>query len=785
LGDGIISGSKEEDEERNGFPDIPGVGGQCGDPLQRLERCEPFEPLLPYSLNGYLEHFWDPDQPLADAFNCGASPGGYNRGLQDVVGVEPANDEHFDGSYRVAQYYWDHLILPYYRRGNKELAYYWLGRVAHLLEDATVPAHVHDDPHGVPVAGIGCDSYEGYFSADASRINSFSGASVGPEYVVGQLPYLEDPPQSGFSWVQVYGANAPKLFKLFWYTAQKTQYFASDEKNGDAAYVDIANTPPRAFSPPLWSGDVEIIQDKTIVGAPTLPGTTPAAASLANALIPHALRAVAGLYRLFWETVQAEVIGGAEYFFDVDPGPGMGMPLSAADGSFDEDMETLDVDISTTGLSVGPHILYARMRDSAGHWGTPRALRFRVVGPVSLTNAEYFIDTDPGPGAGTPLAAADGKFDEVAERIVPAVTETASLPMGFHTLFVRMRDSEGRWGIARQHRFEVSAPKIVAAAECYADTEPTPGLGRSLVASDGSFNAAEEDAELETEARRMCRRDGEPDLAEGTHTIYARMRDNYQKWGTPVPHGLVIFTATPTGTATPTPTRTPTATPTATATATPTRTPTSTATPSNTVTPSHTRTPTATLTFTPTASPTRTPTDTPTARPTHTVTATPSDTPTATPTRTPTATGTATSTATPTDTPAPTLTQTPTDTPTPTPTPSPTATHTPTSTASSSPTASPTPSPSVTPTPSPSSTTSLTPTPTPTATPTPLEIMQPGDANCDEAVNAADLPALIIPLTTGDDSPCRLADANDDGHVDEADLDAVISAIFNPEGLER
>jgi hypothetical protein len=63
--------------------------------------------------------------------------------------------------------------------------------------------------------------------------------------------------------------------------------------------------------------------------------------------------------------------------------------------------------------------------------------------------------------------------------------------------------------------------------------------------------------------------------------------------------------------------------------------------------------------------------------------------------------------------------------------------------------------------------------------------MQPGDANCDEAVNAADLPALIIPLTTGDDSPCRLADANDDGHVDEADLDAVISAIFNPEGLER
>ena len=35
-----------------------------------------------------------------------------------------------------------------YRDGEKRAAFRVLGRVAHILEDMTSPAHIHNDPHG-------------------------------------------------------------------------------------------------------------------------------------------------------------------------------------------------------------------------------------------------------------------------------------------------------------------------------------------------------------------------------------------------------------------------------------------------------------------------------------------------------------------------------------------------------------------------------------------------------------------------------------------------------------
>ena len=58
--------------------------------------------------------------------------------------------------------------------------------------------------------------------------------------------------------------------------------------------------------------------------------------------------------------------------------------------------------------------------------------------------------------------------------------------------------------------------------------------------------------------------------------------------------------------------------------------------------------------------------------------------------------------------------------------------------------------------------------------------MLPGDANCDEQVGAADLPALLVLLHTGDTGLCGLADASQDGVLSEADICAVIAAIFDP-----
>jgi hypothetical protein len=44
--------------------------------------------------------------------------------------------------------YWQPYVLGTYS-ANTALSYYYLGHVVHLLEDMTVPAHVHDDPHPI------------------------------------------------------------------------------------------------------------------------------------------------------------------------------------------------------------------------------------------------------------------------------------------------------------------------------------------------------------------------------------------------------------------------------------------------------------------------------------------------------------------------------------------------------------------------------------------------------------------------------------------------------------
>ena len=222
---------------------------------------------------------------------------------------------------------------------------------------------------------------------------------------------------------------------------------------------------------------------------------------------------------------------------------------------------------------------------------------------------------------------------------------------------------------------------------------------------------------------------------------------------------------------TPTPTATPTATPTSTPTRTPTRTATATATSTSTPSRTPTRTPTSTPTSTPTRTPTHTPTHSPTATPTHTPTSTPTATPTATATQTSTATPTRTPTATASATPTPSVTATPSETFTPSVTPTTTATPTVT------PTPPPTPTPAATGTPT--TTTLPTNTPTPTATPLPAA----GDVNCDGAVGAADLTALIVVLSTDTPGPCGTGDVDGNGSLDADDLRTLIGLLFAPARL--
>ncbi len=278
----------------------------------------------------FAEHFWDPDAISEGKLNVDI---GVTFDSEWIAG----GCISFGGSYLRAESLWK-TIISLYQMGDEEIrekAYYYLGKVAHLLTDLAVPAHVHGDVHpgiegiagkvfrcGEVVVAADDDSFE-KFMKNIDRLELFKGNSIkGKEYLYEDL--LNDQ-RKGFLWKDVYSSRGtvPHLFKLFYYTAQKTQYFASDgdpslglnrcvmEKNqkawGDTGVFVRADGSKGSFSPILWkeeilNGEIKLVD---IVANPCDiekggRGNKDNLIRLAGALIPHAMKAVAGLYRLFW-----------------------------------------------------------------------------------------------------------------------------------------------------------------------------------------------------------------------------------------------------------------------------------------------------------------------------------------------------------------------------------------------------------------------------------------------------------------------------------------------------
>ena len=303
AGDDIYVGSAEEDLGETPFP------------CTGLEQITTNE-----GRNSFFEHFWDPDFPRLTpsnqeqrGYNCGTLGDGYNLGLPAIV--PSACGDHFDSAYRSSQDEWDKAIVLY-RTGRVDEAYYKLGIVAHLLEDMALPAHVHLVPHPQgfikkipktsPLAGP--DLYEDF--VDKGLVKKVAGRSniLGQEYRFECLPNLP----CDFDWSQVH-PNPTNFFKLFWYTAQKTQYFASRTTGafgnsplvgiGNDFYVDLEGDAHRF--PNLWQGEAIPIRDPQALA--DKKQRKDVLQQMADALVPHALKAVAGLYHLFWMETHPEI----------------------------------------------------------------------------------------------------------------------------------------------------------------------------------------------------------------------------------------------------------------------------------------------------------------------------------------------------------------------------------------------------------------------------------------------------------------------------------------------
>lgn len=138
----------------------------------------------------------------------------------------------------------------------------------------------------------------------------------------------------------------------------------------------------------------------------------------------------------------------AEYFWDNDPGVGLATAVQATDGNFNSAFEQLTKS-GITAPSAGLHKFCIRVKDNTGQWGPVFINIVNVEQPnttpiMSVLQAEYFWDTDPGEGNGTAVLATDGNFDSAFEQL--SKTGIALPPIGLHIFNVRVKDNTGNWG---------------------------------------------------------------------------------------------------------------------------------------------------------------------------------------------------------------------------------------------------------------------------------------------------------------------------------------------------
>ena len=176
-----------------------------------------------------------------------------------------------------------------------------------------------------------------------------------------------------------------------------------------------------------------------------------------------------------------------EYYLDTDPGVGMATSVTISSGTtFDETFT-----IPSGSLTEGFHTLVIRVRDDNLVWSVQESKYFYVsasdpIATATVDGGEYFIDTDPGIGSATSFSVSSGTSINSSYTI-----PSASISEGFHTLGLRLQDSDGVWGMQETRSFfAANADPIVVAdvvgAEYYIDTDPGVGLGNSISITSGT-----------------------------------------------------------------------------------------------------------------------------------------------------------------------------------------------------------------------------------------------------------------------------------------------------------
>ena len=136
---------------------------------------------------------------------------------------------------------------------------------------------------------------------------------------------------------------------------------------------------------------------------------------------------------------RSQHIVAGEYFLNVDPGEGNGIPINGLYG-----FETVNVSFNLN-IPEGT-VIYVRFKSSNGKWSAPQPIIYKKPLPnkgATLVSAEYFINHDPGIGKGKPATIdlygnVSFSIDSLQENDV---------------VYLRIKDSYGRWSDAKMIQY--------------------------------------------------------------------------------------------------------------------------------------------------------------------------------------------------------------------------------------------------------------------------------------------------------------------------------------------
>ncbi|PWI30435.1 hypothetical protein DI383_08290 [Flavobacteriaceae bacterium LYZ1037] len=207
-----------------------------------------------------------------------------------------------------------------------------------------------------------------------------------------------------------------------------------------------------------------------------------------------------------------------EFFFNSDPGFGNGYTRVTNNSN----SMNRNFNITIDGLPVGTHRLFFRTKNSDNEWSMYTYKTFRksdapITNSADIVEAEYYFNTDPGLGNGTNIDVAD-----VASLDESFNISTASLPIGTHRMFLRVKNSDNTWSLYDHKTFRVSDAPItnsadIVEAEYYFNSDPGLGNGTHIDVSDVA--SLDENFSIPTSSLNI-----------GTHRMFMRVKNSDNSW---------------------------------------------------------------------------------------------------------------------------------------------------------------------------------------------------------------------------------------------------------------